>query len=76
MAGRGRCASGDPGAAGVQVGPLASARRLEHVRELVDEAVAQGARLHCGGPSSRRPGARGAAFYAPAVLSGVTQRCA
>ena len=41
---------GDPERPGVQVGPLASVRRLEHVRELVEEAVAQGARLHCGGP--------------------------
>ena len=41
---------GDPADPRVQVGPLASARRAEHVEELVDEAVAQGARLHCGGP--------------------------
>jgi acyl-CoA reductase-like NAD-dependent aldehyde dehydrogenase len=65
---------GDPERAGVQVGPLASTRRLEHVRELVDEAVAQGARLHCGGPLQTPPEgcAPSAAFYAPAVLSGVT----
>jgi succinate-semialdehyde dehydrogenase/glutarate-semialdehyde dehydrogenase len=41
---------GDPREEGVQVGPLASARRLEHVRELVGEAVAQGATVLCGGP--------------------------
>ena len=41
---------GDPSDPRVQIGPLASERRLEHVRELVDEAVAQGATLHCGGP--------------------------
>ncbi len=65
---------GNPEHAGVQVGPLASKRRLEHVRELIDEAVAQGARLHCGGPLERPPQgcAQSAAFYAPAVLSGVT----
>ena len=40
------------------------------MRELVDEAVAQGARLHCGGPVS--PAGCSGAFYAPAVLSGVT----
>lgn len=61
---------GDPERAGTQVGPLASPRRLEHVRELVDEAVAQGARLHCGGPVS--PAGCAGAFYAPAVISGVT----
>jgi succinate-semialdehyde dehydrogenase/glutarate-semialdehyde dehydrogenase len=42
---------GDPREPGVQVGPLASKRRLGHVEELVDEAVADGARLLCGGPT-------------------------
>jgi acyl-CoA reductase-like NAD-dependent aldehyde dehydrogenase len=65
---------GDPERPGVQMGPLASPRRLEHVRELVDDAVAQGARLHCGGPLEHPPEgcAQNAAFYAPAVLSEVT----
>ncbi|MCW3025387.1 MAG: aldehyde dehydrogenase [Solirubrobacterales bacterium] len=61
---------GDPADPRTQVGPLASARRVEHVEELVEEAVAQGARLHCGGPVSP-PGTAGA-FYAPAVLTGAT----
>jgi acyl-CoA reductase-like NAD-dependent aldehyde dehydrogenase len=55
---------GDPSDPRVQIGPLASERRLAHVRELVEEAVAQGATLHCGGPLE-------GAFYAPAVLTGV-----
>ncbi len=59
---------GDPSDPRVQVGPLASARRVEHVSALVEEAVAQGARLHCGGPVSP-PGCHGA-FYAPAVITG------
>jgi acyl-CoA reductase-like NAD-dependent aldehyde dehydrogenase len=65
---------GDPERPGVQIGPLASARRVEHVQELVQEAVAQGARLHCGGLLERPPEgcSERAAFYAPAVLSGVT----
>jgi acyl-CoA reductase-like NAD-dependent aldehyde dehydrogenase len=92
---------GDPSDPSVQIGPLASRRRLEHVRELVEEAVAQGATLHCGGPvqasglvgfdnvsgmrheraaasgglqtdAGGRKSARGGAFYAPAVLTGVT----
>jgi acyl-CoA reductase-like NAD-dependent aldehyde dehydrogenase len=65
---------GDPERPGVDMGPLASARRLEHVRELVQDAVAQGAHLHCGGPPPHPPAgcAADAAFYAPAVLSGVT----
>ncbi len=95
---------GDPRDERVQIGPLASQRRLEHVHELVEEAVAQGATLHCGGPvqaselvgfdnvsgtrrervtaaaagelhadaSSAAAGQRPGAFYAPAVLTGVT----
>jgi acyl-CoA reductase-like NAD-dependent aldehyde dehydrogenase len=65
---------GDPERVGVEVGPLASTRRLTHVRELVEEAVSQGARLRCGGPLGQPPEgcAPEAAFYAPAVLSGVT----
>lgn len=62
---------GDPRDPSVQVGPLASGRRLERVCELVDDAVAQGARLRCGGPlSAPVPGcADRAAFYAPAVVT-------
>jgi acyl-CoA reductase-like NAD-dependent aldehyde dehydrogenase len=96
---------GDPRDPHVQVGPLASERRLTHVCELVDEAVAQGATLHCGGPilasgaldereqASKRSAsvglptlvassadeeaqsgtqARVGAYFAPAVLTGVT----
>jgi acyl-CoA reductase-like NAD-dependent aldehyde dehydrogenase len=43
---------GDPRDPRVQVGPLASARRVAHVCELLEEAVAQGATLHCGGPTT------------------------
>ena len=54
----------------IMVGPLASRRRLEHVSELVEEAVAAGARLHCGGPVS--PEGCDGAFFAPAVITGAT----
>jgi succinate-semialdehyde dehydrogenase / glutarate-semialdehyde dehydrogenase len=63
---------GDPEQPGVQVGPLASRRRLEHVDELVKDAVARGATLHCGGPLQTPPEGCAGAFYAPAVLSEVT----
>ncbi len=63
---------GNPADPRTQVGPLASARRVEHVQALVEEAVEHGARLHCGGPVAP-PGCSGA-FYAPAVLTGVTDR--
>jgi succinate-semialdehyde dehydrogenase/glutarate-semialdehyde dehydrogenase len=61
---------GDPRDPRVQVGPLASTQRVERVRELVKEAVAQGATLHCGGPL--QPEGLSGAFFAPAVLTGVT----
>ena len=41
------------------------------MRELVDDAVAAGAELHCGGPV-QPPGAGAADWFAPAVLTGVT----
>jgi len=59
---------GDPADERTQVGPLASPARAEHVRDLVAEAVAAGARQHCGGPVE---GLGHGAFYAPAVLTGV-----
>jgi acyl-CoA reductase-like NAD-dependent aldehyde dehydrogenase len=61
---------GDPRNPRVQVGPLASERRLAHASELVEEAVAAGATLHCGGPV--QPEGLSGSFYAPAVLTGVT----
>jgi len=48
-----------------------SSEQLEIVRDLVDDAVAGGAHLHCGGPVDAPAGLDGA-FYAPAVLTGVT----
>jgi acyl-CoA reductase-like NAD-dependent aldehyde dehydrogenase len=62
---------GDPADPRVQVGPLASTRRLQHVNALVEEAIAQGARLHCGGPINP-PGCETGTFYAPAVITGVS----
>jgi acyl-CoA reductase-like NAD-dependent aldehyde dehydrogenase len=62
---------GDPADPRTQVGPLASARRAEHVGALVGEAVAEGAELHCGGPVF--PAGCAGAFYAPAILTGATR---
>jgi acyl-CoA reductase-like NAD-dependent aldehyde dehydrogenase len=66
---------GDPSDPRTDLGPLASTRRLEHVRKLVDAAVAQGATLRCGGPVSPA-GCEAGSFYAPAVLTGVTHEMA
>ncbi|MBV9213511.1 MAG: aldehyde dehydrogenase family protein [Actinobacteria bacterium] len=54
-----------------EVGPMVSEEQYEIVRELVDDAVASGAELHCGGPVEV-PGFESGRFYAPAVLTGVT----
>jgi len=62
---------GDPANPHTQVGPLASPRRAENVNALVQEAVAQGARLRCGGPVNP-PGCGEGSFYAPAVITEVT----
>jgi succinate-semialdehyde dehydrogenase/glutarate-semialdehyde dehydrogenase len=52
---------------GVQMGPLANARRLQAMLELVDDAKARGARVLTGG---ERLGETGN-FYAPTVLADV-----
>ena len=52
---------------GVQVGPLISASARTGVAELVDEAVARGARVATGGTVADGPGW----FYPPTVLADV-----
>ncbi|HEY0517460.1 MAG TPA: aldehyde dehydrogenase family protein [Solirubrobacteraceae bacterium] len=64
---------GDPADERTQIGPLATARRLEHVVELLEDAVALGAKVHCGealAPSG--PPALFGAFHSATVLTGVT----
>ncbi|MBV9605320.1 MAG: aldehyde dehydrogenase family protein [Solirubrobacterales bacterium] len=62
---------GDPMSWDTEIGPMVSEEQHALVRELVDDAVASGATLHCGGPIDAPAGLNGA-FYAPAVLTGVT----
>ncbi|HEX8068278.1 MAG TPA: aldehyde dehydrogenase family protein [Thermoleophilaceae bacterium] len=62
---------GDPVRPDVEVGPMVSEDQFELVRELVDDAVASGATLHCGGPVEVA-GYESGRFYAPAILTGVT----
>ncbi|HEY0631717.1 MAG TPA: aldehyde dehydrogenase family protein [Thermoleophilaceae bacterium] len=57
---------GDPLNWNVDVGPMVSPDQYEIVNELVEDALAAGATLHCGGPLEPPR------FYAPAVLTGVT----
>jgi succinate-semialdehyde dehydrogenase / glutarate-semialdehyde dehydrogenase len=49
--------------------PLSSRRAAEILAEQVDDAVSKGATLHAGGVLDEGP----AAYYAPAVLTGVTK---
>src|SRR5918992_1495953 len=58
-----RLRTGDPLEWDTEIGPMVSPEQLAQVRELVDDAVANGATLHCGG--AEEP------FFRPAVLTGV-----
>jgi acyl-CoA reductase-like NAD-dependent aldehyde dehydrogenase len=71
VAGARRLRVGDPMSWDTEIGPMVSGEQAEIVRELVDDAVASGAVLRCGGPVQAPAGLDGA-FYAPAVLTGVT----
>ena len=55
---------GDPLRWKTEIGPMSSREQFEHVRELVDDAVAGGANLLCGGPGE-------GSYFVPAVLTGV-----
>ena len=63
---------GDPADWETEVGPMVSRDQYELVRELVDDAVAAGASLRCGGPVRGPAGCEAGAYYAPTVLTGVT----
>ncbi len=60
---------GDPGDPQTEIGPLLASDRVQLLTELIGEAVAAGATLHCGGP--RTVAGRERAYVAPAVLTGV-----
>jgi acyl-CoA reductase-like NAD-dependent aldehyde dehydrogenase len=60
---------GDPVSWDTEIGPMVSREQFDIVKELVDDAVAAGAELRCGGPVDV-PGLDGA-FFAPTVLTGV-----
>jgi acyl-CoA reductase-like NAD-dependent aldehyde dehydrogenase len=60
---------GHPGDPHTEIGPLLAPDRVQRLVALIDEAVAAGATLYCGGPVTIA-GTEGA-YFAPAVLSGV-----
>ncbi|MDQ6783965.1 MAG: NADP-dependent succinic semialdehyde dehydrogenase [Actinomycetota bacterium] len=59
---------GDPMAEGTDVGPLSSDQQRQEVADLVDDALAKGAKALCGGRTLDGPGW----YYPPTVLSGIT----
>ncbi|MGY3565248.1 NAD-dependent succinate-semialdehyde dehydrogenase [Sinomonas sp. RB5] len=59
---------GDGAEPGTDVGPLVEEKALRKVQELVEDALAKGATVVCGG---RRPEGRGY-FYSPTVLADVS----
>jgi succinate-semialdehyde dehydrogenase/glutarate-semialdehyde dehydrogenase len=63
----------DPMGWETEIGPMVSREQFETVSELVDDAVGAGASLQCGGPGESPPGMEAGSFFAPAVLTGVTQ---
>jgi acyl-CoA reductase-like NAD-dependent aldehyde dehydrogenase len=60
---------GDPFDPSIQMGPMARADLRDSLHKQVEGSIAKGAHLLCGGEPV---GGKGA-FYAPSVLSGVTQ---
>ena len=63
---------GDPLRWDTEIGPMTSREQFELVGELVDDALASGATLRCGGPAVAPAGLEHGAFYGPTVLTGVT----
>jgi benzaldehyde dehydrogenase (NAD) len=61
----GRLPVGDPAAEQVALGPIINERQLARVRRIVDESVAQGAKVLAGGTND-------GLFFTPTVLGGVT----
>jgi len=59
---------GDPMDDSTDIGPLATEQGVRDVGEQVDDAVANGAEVRCGGHRLDRPGW----FYPPTVVTGVT----
>ena len=61
---------GNPMEWDTEIGPMVSEEQFEIVRELVDDAVANGATLHCGGVTEV-PGYENGRFFAPTILTDV-----
>ena len=58
---------------GVAIGPLVNEAAVTKVARQVDDAIDKGAILHCGGHRLIDDGLENGFFYAPTVLSGITE---
>ncbi len=58
---------------GVNIGPLVNEAAVNKVNNQVEDAVSKGAKLHAGGEVLRDGGLDQGNFYAPTLLSGVTE---
>lgn len=58
--------------ANVDCGAMVMDEQMDLIQALVDDAVAKGAKLHCGGKRNTSDGCKGGQFYEPTMLSNVT----
>jgi succinate-semialdehyde dehydrogenase/glutarate-semialdehyde dehydrogenase len=72
VAGAQRLRVGDPMSWDTEIGPMVSPEQYRTVDELVQDAVAAGAALRCGGPAKSPAGLQEGWFYGPTVLTEVT----
>ncbi|MBY6212052.1 aldehyde dehydrogenase [Microbulbifer agarilyticus] len=64
---------GNPLDEATQMGPKVNAREIEHIHELVQRSIAQGAELLIGGKPADVAGFEGGNWYEPTVLTNVQQ---
>jgi lactaldehyde dehydrogenase/glycolaldehyde dehydrogenase len=64
---------GDPMDESMDMGPKVNARELEHMKELVEVSVKEGATVACGGKVADVPGFEGGHWFEPTILTDVTQ---
>jgi succinate-semialdehyde dehydrogenase / glutarate-semialdehyde dehydrogenase len=61
--------TGDPTAPATDFGPMSSEAAVQNLVAQIDDAVAKGATVHCGGGRPEGPGA----YLEPTVLTGITR---
>lgn len=69
----GKMKAGNGATPGVAIGPLVNDAAVAKVANQVDDAVSKGATVHTGGERLTADGLDNGFFYAPTVLSGISQ---